>query len=53
MCTEKKVRNDMGFFDFLFKKKEKRVLPERVNVVTTISAGPDYYTKEYVDLLLT
>ena len=38
-------RNNMGFFDFLFKKKRKRVLPERVNVVTTISAGPDYYTK--------
>jgi len=53
MCTEKKARHDMGFFDFLFKKKEKRTLPERINVVTTISAGPDYYTKEYVDLLLT
>lgn len=53
MCIGKKERNNMGFFDFLFKKKEKRVLPERVNVTTTIYAGPDYYTKEYVDLLLT
>ena len=52
MCIEKKVRNDMGFFDFLFKKKNKRTLPEKMNVKTTISAGPDYYTKEYVELLL-
>ena len=52
MCIEKKVRNDMGFFDFLFKKKKKRILPERMNVKTTISTGPDYYTREYVNLLL-
>lgn len=42
----------MGFFDFLFKKKKKRILPERMNVKTTISTGPDYYTREYVNLLL-